>query len=100
MGGAPIREHAECFLRPRVPAFGMEGGWTWRLPPEECQTPPKSAKEKVGPLRHSWPPSALGGDYKSDAEWPRQRPAARHPCLRGFFFPKNKELAPLWERAL
>jgi putative DNA primase/helicase len=45
---------------------GLKGGWIWRLPPEECQTSPKSAKENVGPLRDSWPPS-VGGTTTSHA---------------------------------
>lgn len=39
---------------------GVKEGWTWHLPPEECQTPPKGAKEKVGPLRQTSLPRSGG----------------------------------------
>jgi putative DNA primase/helicase len=30
---------------------GLKEGWTWRLPPEDCQTPPKNANKSNGSLR-------------------------------------------------
>jgi hypothetical protein len=30
---------------------GLKEGWTWRLPSEECQTPPKNANKSNGSLR-------------------------------------------------
>jgi putative DNA primase/helicase len=53
---------------------GLKEGWTWRLPPEECQTPPKSAKENVGPLRDIWPPSGSGAAGTTTSQAPN-RPA-------------------------
>jgi putative DNA primase/helicase len=37
---------------------GMEAGWTWRLPTEECQPPPKNATPESGILRENWHSSA------------------------------------------
>jgi AAA domain-containing protein len=39
---------------------GLEGGWTWRLPPEGGQEKPKEAIFKVGPLREKLAPFGNG----------------------------------------
>jgi putative DNA primase/helicase len=73
---------------------GLKEGWTWRLPGEECQIPPKSANKNNGTLRPSLapfgssPPSqptkaAPAGDPWFDLDIPpylrRERPPALGP---------------------
>src|SRR5262249_49029431 len=47
---------------------GLKEGWTWRLPSEECQTPPKNANKSNGSLR-----SGLAA-FESAPEPPRRAP--------------------------
>jgi putative DNA primase/helicase len=48
----------------------LKDGWTWRLPPEECQTPPKGAIHKT------WHSSASDGPLR-EMELPKAAPASQ-----------------------
>ena len=89
---------------------GLKEGWTWSLPAEECQSPPKNAKENSGSLRphlaafgNTLPPQppksapigvptdGLGIPDSLDCNRPRNG-SARLPCAQCNFDDGQQEL--------
>jgi hypothetical protein len=58
---------------------GLKDGWTWRLPPEDRQIPPKTAKENNGSLR----PNLAVFDAPSQPS-PMSEPADDYPIMPEF----------------